>query len=347
METDASNTVYGAVLSQKQPEEPRHPVAYMSKSMTAPERNYNIGDKEALGIIKPLQHWRHWLEATKEPIEILMDHKNLVNFLNPQILNQRQRRWLEALQRFNYFIKYRPGTKNSAADALSRRDELNPTEKQKEQMMIPKEQFINLIEIEQEGTLVYTLDAMATDLSIGDLIRQNLEEFLENSPPTEKWEDGLPIYQEQLWVPDDPNIQRKILQLYHDSPMAGHQGITGTDELVSRGYYWTNMNEFITKYVNGCKTCQMAKKRNIKAHGKLQPLQTLEGPWQWTESDLIAPLPPSRGKNAIYVVTDRFTKYAYFIPCTNKETAQSLAKLHERYVWSQEGLPRIHSRPTV
>src|SRR5258706_12376471 len=115
METDASNTAYGAVLSQKQPEEPRHPVAYMLKSMTAPERNYDIGDKEALGIIKPLQHWRHWLEATKEPVEILTDHKNLVNFSNQQILNQRQRQWIEALQRFNYFIKYQPGTKNSAA----------------------------------------------------------------------------------------------------------------------------------------------------------------------------------------------------------------------------------------
>ena len=87
----------------------------------------------------------------------------------------------------------------------------------------------------------------------------------------------------------------------------------------------------------------MAKKKNIRGHGKLQPLPVPEGPWQWTELDLIAPLPPSRGKNAIYVVVARFTKYTYFIPCTNKETAQSLAKLHEKYVWSQEGLPKIHS----
>ena len=87
----------------------------------------------------------------------------------------------------------------------------------------------------------------------------------------------------------------------------------------------------------------MAKKKTIRAHGKLQPLQKPEGPWQWTESDLVGPLPPSRGKNAIYVVVDRFTKYAYFIPCTNEETAQSLAKLHEKHVWSQEGLPKIHS----
>jgi len=79
-----------------------------------------------------------------------------------------------------------------------------------------------------------------------------LKEHLEESPPTEKWEDGLPIYQERVWVLDDSSSRRKILQLYHDSPMAGHQGITGTEELVSRGYYWINMNEYISNYINGC-----------------------------------------------------------------------------------------------
>jgi len=106
LETDASNTAYGAVLTQRDPKGARHPVAYMSKSMTAPERNYNIGDKEALAIVKTLQHWRHWLEAVKEPIKILMDHKNFTNFLKPQILKQRQARWLNALQQFNFTISY-------------------------------------------------------------------------------------------------------------------------------------------------------------------------------------------------------------------------------------------------
>ena len=90
METDASNYAYGAVLSQKQETGKRHPVVYMSKSMTPAERNYDIGDKETLAIVKPLQHWRHWLEGTRLPIEIITDHKNLENFSNPWILNQRQ-----------------------------------------------------------------------------------------------------------------------------------------------------------------------------------------------------------------------------------------------------------------
>jgi len=90
METDVSNYAYGAILSQKQETKDRHPIAFMSKSMAPAERNYDIGDKEMLAVVKPLEHWQHWLEGTKLPIEILTDHKNLVNFSNPRILNQRQ-----------------------------------------------------------------------------------------------------------------------------------------------------------------------------------------------------------------------------------------------------------------
>ena len=57
-------------------------------SMTPAERNYSISDKEALVIVKALQHWRHWLEGTKVPIEILTDHKNLEYFTKPRVLNR-------------------------------------------------------------------------------------------------------------------------------------------------------------------------------------------------------------------------------------------------------------------
>jgi len=88
METNASSYAYGAVLTQKQQTGKCHPVAFMSKSMTPVEKNYDIRDKEALAIVKPLQHWRHWLKGMTLPIKIITDHKNLVNFSKPQILNQ-------------------------------------------------------------------------------------------------------------------------------------------------------------------------------------------------------------------------------------------------------------------
>jgi len=84
METDALDYVYGAVLSQKNLEDQKyHPVAFYSKSMNPAERNYRISDKEALAIVQALQHWRHWLEGTTIPVEIITDHKNLEYFTRP------------------------------------------------------------------------------------------------------------------------------------------------------------------------------------------------------------------------------------------------------------------------
>ncbi len=82
MQTDASAYTYGAALSQKQQDGKFHPVAFMSKSMLPAERNYDAYDREALGIIKPLQHWRYWLQGTKKPIEVITDHKNLLSGFN-------------------------------------------------------------------------------------------------------------------------------------------------------------------------------------------------------------------------------------------------------------------------
>ena len=57
------------------------PVAYMSHSMTPPECNYPIHDKEMLAIIKATKCWRHYLEATPYAFKIHTDHNNLTYFM--------------------------------------------------------------------------------------------------------------------------------------------------------------------------------------------------------------------------------------------------------------------------
>src|SRR6266404_716168 len=144
METDASNYAYRAILSQKGEDAKHHPVAFYSKSMNPAEWNYGISDKEALAIIRGLQHWRHWLEGTKEPIHIITDHCNLEYFKNPCALNCRQLCWLEQLMHYNYKIAYQPGDKNSAADALLWKEEHKPHQPEEEAPMtlFAPEQFI-------------------------------------------------------------------------------------------------------------------------------------------------------------------------------------------------------------
>ena len=132
------------------------------------------------------------------------------------------------------------------------------------------------------------------------------------------------------------------MELYHDTPITGHLGITGTTEIVSQGYYWENMHDYITQYVNNCQVCIRAKKQNYKLHGVLRPLPIPEGPWQWMESDHIIKLPKSKGFDSIYVVVDRFTKMAHFIPMTEKVSEEDLIDLHMKNVWKHHGLPLVH-----
>jgi hypothetical protein len=144
LETDASDYAYGAVLLQKGEDRKFHLVAFYSKSMTLVERNYGISDKEALAIIKALQHWCHWLEGTAELIHIITNHCNLEYFKNPHPLNRRQLRWLEQLTHFNYEISYHLGDMNSVMDTLSRMPGLKPEmyEEKRPTMLLDPDHFI-------------------------------------------------------------------------------------------------------------------------------------------------------------------------------------------------------------
>src|SRR6266851_10037972 len=74
LEVDASAFALGAVLFQKDEVRKRCDVAYFSKALTPPERNYDIWDREFLAVVVALRNWRHLLIETQEPVLILMDH---------------------------------------------------------------------------------------------------------------------------------------------------------------------------------------------------------------------------------------------------------------------------------
>ncbi len=73
----------------------------------------------------------------------------------------------------------------------------------------------------------------------------------------------------RTWVPDNKELRRRLLELYHDTPISSHLGIQGTYKLVSQGYWWENMHDYIKQYMLNCQTCIRAKKRNYKLHGVL------------------------------------------------------------------------------
>ncbi|KAK3555087.1 hypothetical protein QTP86_008044 [Hemibagrus guttatus] len=121
VEVDASTKGVGAVLSQQQGNPSRlHPCAFFSHKLNPAERNYDIGNRELLAIKLALEEWRHWLEGARHPFLVLTDHKNLEYLRAAKRLNPQQARWALFFTRFEFSISYRPGSKNTKVDALSR-----------------------------------------------------------------------------------------------------------------------------------------------------------------------------------------------------------------------------------
>jgi len=123
MEADASNFATGGVLSIKCEDDLWQPMAFILKVFNKTDRNYEIHDKEMLGIIRCLEVWRHFLEGARIKFEVWTDHKNLEYFMTSQNLNHRQARWALYLSRFDFLLKHVPGSKMGKVDGLSRRSD--------------------------------------------------------------------------------------------------------------------------------------------------------------------------------------------------------------------------------
>ena len=109
IETDASEYALAGILSQLQEDNKQwHPVAFHSRKMIPAERNYKTHDQELLAIVTVFKQWRHYLERSFHPVEVLTDHNNLKYFMGLAQLNGRQAQWAMKLSMFDFFIMHRP-----------------------------------------------------------------------------------------------------------------------------------------------------------------------------------------------------------------------------------------------
>ena len=351
LECDASDYATGAVLSQKTSDGQTHPVAFYSKSLNNAERNYEIYDKELLAVIRALDEWRHYLEGGEYPIEILSDHKNLLYFATARTLTRRQARWSLFLSRFNFRIVYRPGRLGGKPDALSRRSDLKPEGIDNAERTLLDPSLFQLKAMRRGMTRIEGDQELLKQIRRSKAYDEELVEAIEclkgRAPRSlqkglEEWntEDGLVLYRGKVYVPKDSELRRQIVSLHHDSLPTGHPGRWKTYELVSRNYWWPGMSVFVEKYVTGCETCTRTKNRNHQPSGPLQPNAVPRSPWEIISCDLITQLPKSSGYDAIFVVVDRLTKQAHFLPTTSDVDSPGIAELFLNGIWKLHGTPK-------
>ena len=174
-------------------------MAYFSTKHIAQEYNYDIYDKELLGVIKALEEWRPELEGAQQQFEIITDHKNLQTFATSKELNQRQIRWAEFLLRFNFRLVYRPGSVNTRADALSRRPQDSPHDLNDDRLRARRIPLIPASKFHHSYPMLRSLRLFGLDISrpIEDLIT----EAYQASPVTAMMLEDLQQQDARRWRP--------------------------------------------------------------------------------------------------------------------------------------------------
>ncbi|CEP07157.1 hypothetical protein [Parasitella parasitica] len=306
-----------------------------------------------LAIVDSFSHWRHYLEDTIHQTLVLTDHRNLEYFLNTKKLNRRQARYAIKLSNYNFLIQYRSATKNQRADALSRRPDFEPNEKEKQPIhsLFKPDQFalsataISYSDIYMDEELKKQILNHQKEDPIYNIVdnnddnsySKNTRERFKNYSIDEV--SGLLLKNSLIYIPNNDAIKLKLLQIYHDNVTSGHFGRAKTIELISRNYWWKGLTKFVNRYIANCPTCVRGKASRQAPQGPLMPLPIPNNPWESISMDFIVKLPRSKGFDSIFVVVDRLTKMAHFIPCNESMPAKELASLFINNIFKLHGLP--------
>ncbi|KAL4014040.1 hypothetical protein IC575_026230 [Cucumis melo] len=119
-----------------------------------------------------------------------------------------------------------------------------------------------------------------------------------------------------------------------------HPGSTKMYQDLKRVYWWRNMKREVAEFVSRCLVCQQVKAPRQKPAGLLQPLSIPEWKWENVSMDFITGLPRTlRGFTVIWVVVDRLTKSAHFVPGKSTYTASKWAQLYMSEIVRLHGVP--------
>lgn len=153
-------------------------------------------------------------------------------------------------------------------------------------------------------------------------------------------QDGLIRFQDRICVPNDVTLKNKILQEAHSSLYTIHPGSTKMYKDIKEIFWWNNMKREIAQFVAECDICQRVKAEHQRPGGLLQPLSIPVWKWEEIGMDFIIGLPrtPS-GYDSIWVIIDRLTKSAHFLPVKRTYPLEKYAKLYIQEIVSLHGVP--------
>ena len=149
------------------------------------------------------------------------------------------------------------------------------------------------------------------------------------------------MYYKDRCVPDDNDLRKALLEEAHSGSFAIHPGSIKMNQDLKMSFWWSGMKKEISEFVTKCLVCQRVKAEHQVSSGLLQPIRIPEWKWDRITMNFLVGLPLTRRKHdSVWVVVDRLTNSAHFLPVRTDYSLDKLAELYIKEIVQLHGIPK-------
>ena len=312
------------------------PVHFISRTLTATEKNYSQTEKDALAIKWAKDRFKMYLHGAPR-FRIITAHKPLLPLFNKPTarLPPRIEKWVMSMQDVDYELVYEPGKDEAdPLDFLSRHP-LPETEEDRTECLIKKtvevEHAVVLEEIQK-----YTEEDSCIQ-KLKDRIQKNDWDQWRKDPditPYSAIRQELYVAEElvfrlhQIVLPQ--KLRMKAIRAAHKM---GHFGITKTKQMLRERYWFPEMNQLVEEEIGRCYECKVTTRQDREE--PIKPTEIPEGPWEVVSVDFGGPYPDGHYN---LVVIDKRTRYPEVMTTSSTAFRPTKEKLQE--IFATHGNPR-------
>ncbi|GJQ96177.1 putative reverse transcriptase domain-containing protein [Tanacetum coccineum] len=166
------------------------------------------------------------------------------------------------------------------------------------------------------------------------VLQKGLDEMIEQRS------DGTLYYLDRIWVPLKGEVRTLIMDEAHKSKYSVHLGADKMYYDLRDRYWWHGMKKDIDEYVSKCLTCLKVKAEHQRPSGLLQQPEIPVWKWEGIAMDFVTKLPRTSSRHdTIWVIVDRLTKSAHFLPMREDYKMERLARLYLNEIVARHGVP--------